>query len=177
LNPLAQFEAGFIRRLAAATHVDVPDRGGKDITKGVVTVQAVIGMIAVTPAAGGEAAVVEGLEAAGEAAPGAVGSAGRGAEQTFEIVEGVRRAKAAAELGQTTIEAEVYVGGKHVETLQVPIDALRSPFKSVIDVSNPVNMGRWLRVLNGTKAGDSLPPIAVRPGANGITIPSVKFAF
>lgn len=111
-----------------------------------------------------------------DGAPGALGITGR-TGQTFEILDGVRRAKAAAELGQTTIEAQVEIGGKVVQTGRVPIDALRSPFKSALDVSTPPLMQRWLRVFQGTRSGDPLPPIVIQPGASGTPIQQLPFIF
>ncbi len=99
------------------------------------------------------------------------------AGDSYEILDGVRRAKAAAELGQETIPAVVQVGGKTVATGQVPVSSLLSPTKSVIDVSTPSALQRWLSVLKGTQAGDALPPIVIQPGARGVPIPGVGFQF
>ncbi len=49
--------------------------------------------------------------------------------------------------------------------------------KSLIDVSNPSAMQRWLRILNGMQAGDTLPPIIIQPGTSGIPITGVGFGF
>lgn len=137
-----------------------------------------IGFVAaVTVATAGEGLATAGEMAVAEAGPQAIGVSARGAVQTFEITEGVRRAKAAAELGHATIQAEVQVGGKIVQRGEVAVDALRSPFKSAIDVSNPTNMQRWLRVLKGTAAGDELPAITIRPGSNGPPISDVTFKY
>ncbi len=91
--------------------------------------------------------------------------------QTFEIADGVRRAKAAQELGHTSIKAMDHTG----KTFQVPLKDLYSPFKSSIDVSTPLNQFRYDRIYNGFKAGDALPPIYVSPGSRGVSIFDVNF--
>ena len=90
---------------------------------------------------------------------------------TFEIADGVRRAKAAQELGHTSIKAMDHTG----KTFQVPLKDLYSPFKSSIDVSTPLNQFRYDRIYNGFKAGDALPPIYVNPGSRGVSIFDVYF--
>jgi RHS repeat-associated protein len=104
------------------------------------------------------------------------GAAGAGAGQTFEIVDGLRRAKAAELAGKTTVAAEVRVGGRVVGTMDIPLDSLRSPFKSAIDVSShPSQMSRFKSILDATRAGDSLPPISVQPGGRGSSISDIVF--
>jgi hypothetical protein len=99
-----------------------------------------------------------------------------GAAQTFEILDGVRRAKAAELTGRQTIRAEVQVRGKVVETLEAPLSSLRSPFKDAIEISgSPRQLQRWQDVLDATKAGEALPPIAVQPGSQGPSIFDVFF--
>jgi RHS repeat-associated protein len=129
-------------------------------------------------AEGGETAANLSSKAAGAAATSqeASGLLGKSGE-TFEILDGVRRAKAAAELGNATIRAEVMVGDRVVQTGDVALSSLRSPFKSAIDVSNPSLMGRWLRILQGTRAGDPLPPIQIQPGSTGVTLEQIIFLF
>jgi hypothetical protein len=90
-----------------------------------------------------------------------------GAEKTFEILDGVRRAKAAEMAGKPTIGAEVIgSGGKVVE---VPIEALRSP-KAGIDATGSA-LPRWLSTLKQTLSGAEPPPILVQPGVRGTPIP------
>jgi len=67
----------------------------------------------------------------------------------------VRRAKAAQQLGQTSIKAMDNTG----KTFQVPINDLYSPFKNSIDVSTPLNQFRYDRIYNGLKAGEALPSV------------------
>jgi hypothetical protein len=103
-------------------------------------------------------------------------AAGGGGSLSFEIVDGVRRAKAAELAGHTSIPANVEVGGRVVETIDVPLSSLYSPFKSAIDItSSPSAMQRFQSVLNGTRSGDPLPPITVQPGSRGPSIFDVFF--
>jgi len=103
-------------------------------------------------------------------------AAGCGGARTFEILDGVRRAKAAELAGRTSITAEIRVGGRVVETAEVPLESLRSPFKSAIDVSSsPAQMQRFQSIMQGTRAGDPLPPITVQPGTRGPSIFDIFF--
>ncbi len=90
---------------------------------------------------------------------------------TFEISDGVRRAKAAEQLGLKSIEAMDYTG----KTFQVEIDNLRSPFKNSIDISTPLKLNRYEKIFNGFKSGDKIPPIYVNPGNRGVKIIDIKF--
>ena len=86
----------------------------------------------------------------------------------------MRRAKAAELAGSSAIRAEVLGSGGKVVT--VPLESLRSPFKSAIDVSSsPRQFQRWQSISDATKAGDPLPAIKVQPGARGPTIFNVGF--
>src|SRR5438045_2324396 len=82
-----------------------------------------------------------------------------GGEETFRIIDGVRRAKAADMLGHDTIPAEIFDAetGASLGTRDLPIDSLRSP-KDVIDLSRQVDMDRWQNVYNLTKSGSVPPP-------------------
>ncbi|HWW40447.1 RHS repeat-associated core domain-containing protein, partial [Pedobacter sp.] len=97
--------------------------------------------------------------------------AAKGGGQLFEVADGVRRAKAAQQLGYETIDAMDNTGN----IFQVPIKNLSSPMKSSIDISNPLNQLRYDRIYNGMKAGDKLPPIYVNPGNRGVSIFNVVF--
>ena len=83
----------------------------------------------------------------------------------------MRRAKAAQELGHTSVIAMDHTG----KTFQVPTKNLYSPFKNSIDVSTPINQFRYDRIYNGFKAGDVLPPIYVNSGSRGVSIFDVYF--
>jgi len=105
------------------------------------------------------AAAAEGAEALAAAGP-----------ETFEILDGVRRAKAAQLSGFDTIAAEIDVGGRTVATTDVPLSALRSP-KAVIDtVTQPSALKRWLDTLRLTASGSKPPPIRITPGSSGTPI-------
>jgi hypothetical protein len=97
-------------------------------------------------------------------------------EKTFEILDGVRRAKAAAELGQETIQAEVVVGEKVVQTGEVPVSA-PAVSEGLDRARHAFQTSGWLRVLNGTRDGDALPPIRVQPGSSGTPVSDVDFTF
>ncbi len=94
-------------------------------------------------------------------------------KQIYEIGEGVRRTKAAQELGQKTIKAEDHTG----KTFDVPIENLRSPMKSEIDVSNPDLKLRYQNIYDATKAGEITTPIYVQPGDRGIKIRNIRFKY
>jgi RHS repeat-associated protein len=115
--------------------------------------------------------VAPGLGAAKAGAKAVSRTVSEGADDAFEILDGVRRSKAAEIAGKGSIKAEVSgTGGKVVE---VPLGSLRSP-KSVIDVSSPRDMTRWMKTLGQTLRGSEPPPILVRPGPNGTPIHQVK---
>ena len=90
--------------------------------------------------------------------------------ETFKIIDGVRRAKAAEMSGKATISAEVE--GASGKVAEVAIRSLRSP-KEAIETAG-AGAGRWERVLQGTRDGAELPPILVRPGSSGIPVKDVK---
>ena len=110
----------------------------------------------------------------GSAAEGGAEALGGSGSQTFEILDGVRRAKAAQLSGLETIPAEVDVGGRTVAATDVPLTALRSP-KSVIDtVTQPNGLQRWFDTLQLTAGGSTPPPIRITLGANGTPIDLVR---
>jgi RHS repeat-associated protein len=130
-----------------------------------------LGMAATSNAAmaGGKAGLVSGF--IGGAAKAY--SAGKASEQTFEIIDGVRTAKAADLTGNSAIPAQVLnAEGKTVGTQNIPVDRLLSP-KSSIDVSTGGKMDRFMNTLNQTKAGSTPPPITVQAGKNGTRISDV----
>ena len=72
--------------------------------------------------------------------------------------------------------AEVRVGEMIVQTAEVPLNSLRSPFKGAIDVSSsPAQLQRWDSIMQGASAGDALPPITVQPGSRGPSIFDIFF--
>ncbi len=102
---------------------------------------------------------------------GGAGGAAGAAEATFEILNGVRRSKAAEIAGQTTIEAEIEVGSRTVGTQTVALDSLRSP-KETISTAG-AGLSRWLNTLQQTLSGSKPPPIRVTPGSRGTPIRDV----
>ena len=102
----------------------------------------------------------------------AITGAAEESSQTYQIMNGVRRAVAANLTGATTIQAEVVDANMVSQGVQqVPISLLLSP-KDVIDL-NGSGLDRWNRVLQGTQTGATLPPILITPGGSGIPIGSV----
>ena len=75
-------------------------------------------------------------------------------EETYEIVDGVRRAKAAELLGRSHIHARIVdIDGNTIAEADVPLDALHSPHKTPIDVSTQRKWDRFLKTFNKTRAG------------------------
>lgn len=96
--------------------------------------------------------------------------------QTFEILDGVRRAKANQLLGNQTVPANIFnAENKLIGQGNISIDALRSPNKSVIDMSTQVDVNRYMRIQNGLQQGSTLPPINVMPGSRGVRIEDIIF--
>jgi len=94
------------------------------------------------------------------------------AGQTYQIMDGVRRATAANLTGATTIQAEILDANMVSQGVQqVPISSLLSP-KEFIDLSGS-GAYRWNRVLEGTQSGATLPPIQITPGSVGTPIRNV----
>ena len=97
-------------------------------------------------------------------------------DPSYEIIDGVRRVKAAEVAGRRSIAAQVYRDRSSIEVLEVSLSQLYSPTKLAIDVSSsPQAMARWKRVLDATLAGEILDPIIVRPGSRGPRILEVFF--
>ena len=90
---------------------------------------------------------------------------------SFEIGDGVRRAKASDMLGKKTIKATNSEG----KEITVRVKDLKSPHKTEIDVSTPDNQQRFQTVYDGIKKNDEMPPIYVAPGNRGVPIKDVKF--
>jgi len=120
-------------------------------------------------AEGGDAGAGVGEDlGAGDACSAAETTAG----QTYQIMDGVRRATAANLTGATTIDAEILDANMVSQGVQqVPINSLLSP-KEFIDLSGS-GAYRWNRVLEGTQSGATLPPIQITPGSIGTPIRNV----
>ncbi|MGI6496072.1 MAG: RHS repeat domain-containing protein [Kiritimatiellia bacterium] len=96
--------------------------------------------------------------------------------QTFEIIDGVRRAKAAQSLGKQSVAANIFnADGQLIGQGNIPIRALTSPNKSVIDMSTQAQFDRYMSIQRGLQEGASLPPISVTPGSRGIPVSDVIF--
>ena len=95
------------------------------------------------------------------------------ADDVFEIVDGVRRAKAAELLGKKSISARL---GGSMDVIEIPLANLRSPNKSVIDAAGATNAKRFSSVLEGVRAGNT-PPISVNAGSRGPSIFDVILKF
>ena len=79
-------------------------------------------------------------------------------EQTFEIIDGVRRAKSYELLGRAVIPAEIIdEEGNTVAKRDVPIDSLRVLTKRSIDVSTQRDWERFMKTFNQVKAGLPTP--------------------
>src|SRR5262249_43663952 len=90
--------------------------------------------------------------------------------RTYEIVQGVRRARAFQLAGYSTIRAIVQRSdGTQSSVVDLPVDSLRSPFKDDIDMSTSRKAGRFWSIWNAIQAGqgDQLPAIIVQRGSRG----------
>jgi len=92
---------------------------------------------------------------------------------TYTIEQGVRRAKAASLLGHEFIDA-IIINEKCLEVgrARIAIADLRSPHRSEIDLRGEFDRERFLRIVRGFRAGDSIRPITVRLGTTGILLTS-----
>ena len=101
--------------------------------------------------------------------------AGRGNRPSYQIVDGVRRAKAAHLLGKRLIAAHIFDDAERLVWVgKVRISDLRSP-KNTIEVFKVADWMRWNDIVEATERGEPLPPIDIRPG-NGIPIRNVEFS-
>ena len=70
-------------------------------------------------------------------------------DETFEIIDGVRRAKSYELLGKQAIPAEIMdEEGNTIEWCDVRIDALRVTTKMSIDVSTQQDWERFMKTFN-----------------------------
>jgi len=98
-------------------------------------------------------------------------------EETFEILDGVRRAKSYELLGKPAIPAEIIDDeGNIVGRREVPIDSLRVPTKSRIDISTQKAWERFIKTFNQVKAGSPTPPILITPGSQGRKLRDIQLA-
>ena len=98
-------------------------------------------------------------------------------EETYEILDGVRRAKAAQDAGRSTIPARIDDGsGALGPIIDLPIDSLRSP-KDLIDVSTTAKFRRFKESQDKARQGSVPPPITVIRGHRGRAISDVGLQF
>jgi hypothetical protein len=96
-------------------------------------------------------------------------------EESFEIIDGVRRAKSHELLGRSSIIAEIIdQTGNLVELREVALDFLHVPTKSSIDVSTQTAWERFMKTFELVKAGSPTPPILVTPGNRGRKLGEVQ---
>ncbi len=91
--------------------------------------------------------------------------------QVYEILDGVRRSKAALICGHDAIAAQENGVGPE---MQIPLDALRSP-KDEIDATGIRGLS-WGKILGATQNSVALPPIEVAKGTRGIPLTDVVIA-
>lgn len=95
-------------------------------------------------------------------------------EETFEILDGVRRAKIFEQLGQDTIPAQVVDAEGNAVITNLPLDRLLSP-KSSIEMLNNEQTTRFFNLFYNIQENGLTHPIVVTPGSSGIPIGSVGF--
>jgi len=106
---------------------------------------------------------------AGETAEG-------GGAQTFEILDGVRRAKANDLLGNQTVSANIFNADSQLIGQQnIPISSLLSPNKAAIDLSTQTAVDRYMSIQNALRQGQALPPINVMQGSRGAPVSQIIF--
>lgn len=99
-------------------------------------------------------------------------------QQTNEIMDGVRRAKAALLAGHQAIRAKLFAMGtsKFIQEFDVPIADLRSPHKTAIRRISRSDQARWRRVVAGAMHTPLLfPPIEVVEGGRGVKVHDTRF--
>ena len=100
--------------------------------------------------------------------------AGYRPEGIYEILDGVRRAKAALLAGKKTVPVNVVdESGRLAEVRDVSIAALRSP-RDTIDASRPETLDRFMTIFNLTLAGWVPPPLHVQVGRRGTPVAAVR---
>jgi len=96
-------------------------------------------------------------------------------KEKYEILDGVKRAKANDVHGKTTVDVNVIKDNKVVEQKSVSLDSLKSPNKSTIELDTPEKFERWDSIQKGVKNGDRMDPIDVQKGSRGPSIRDVDF--
>jgi hypothetical protein len=97
------------------------------------------------------------------------------AEDTFEIIDDVRRAKSHELLGKETIPAEIIDDeGSTIAKREVSIDSLQVTTKRSIDVSTQKDWERFMKTFHQVKAGSPTPPILITPGDEGRKLQDIQ---
>ena len=93
-----------------------------------------------------------------------------GARTTYVIIQGVRRAYAAAALGASEVDVVLDSDGR---PLTVPVGDLLSP-RRVIDIPTGTAVDRYQSIAKAVAEGRDLPPIVVSPGTLGVPLAQVR---
>lgn len=96
----------------------------------------------------------------------------------YEIIDGLRRAKAVQLAGRDKIRARLYdaTSGQFIREFEVSIDCLRSPHKQSIRKVSRADMLRWQRVEDGSRLNPlPFPPIEIQDGGRGVKIQDITF--
>src|SRR5713101_8481119 len=99
---------------------------------------------------------------------------------TYEVLQGVRRARAFQLAGYSTIRAVVQRSdGTQNPEVELPIDSLRSRFKDDIDMSTTRQANRFWSIWNAIRSGraDQLPAIVVQHGSRGKPIKDLGWTY
>jgi hypothetical protein len=99
---------------------------------------------------------------------------------SYEIIDGVRRAKAAQLSGHSVIAARLMTpdGARLIDEFEVDLDVLHSPHQDRIERITPYDEIRWKKVERGAQ-NTPLPflPIAINKGRRGVRLEEVTFDF
>ncbi len=96
-------------------------------------------------------------------------------EDTFEIIDGVRRAKSFELVGKDAIPAEIIDDdGNLIVQREVLLTSLRVTTKRSIDISSLKDWERFMKTFDQVKAGTPVPPILITPGKEGRTIQDIS---
>jgi RHS repeat-associated protein len=91
----------------------------------------------------------------------------RGSKVTYEIIDGVRRAKATEMMGQKTITANILnESSEIVDIVEIPLSSLYSPNKLSIDFYTDIGKDRFMKIVDEVKSGSTMP-IDVKHGCKG----------
>ena len=101
-------------------------------------------------------------------------------DKPYEIINGVRRSKAAQMAGHQMIRTRLYAkdAAKLIREFEVSIERLRSPHKSSIRRVGRGDHIRWQNVMDGARQSPlPFPPIEVVEGSRGVKVKDISFDF